>query len=258
MNKPTLSPSKLTTYLACPVRYRWAFVDPRGKWYVRSRATYSFGTTLHQVLATFHARGAVDTVDEVLSTYEENWLDAGYSSAEEMAEAFGDGKEILETYVEEARRSPATAQTLFVERTLKRDMGEFELVGRIDRVDRTEAGIEIIDYKTGASAPKPDEAAHSLALGCYALLLEAQYPATPISATLVALRSGARSSATFEADVLRRLEATIVEIAARIMDPEQDPAPSPKALCRTCDFLPLCRKDTRWVEPDQPPNLTLF
>ena len=250
MTKPTLSPSKFTTYLACPVRYRWTYVDPRGRWYVRSRATYSFGTTLHKVLETFHARGAVDTVDEVLSSYEENWLDAGYSSAEEMAEAFGDGKEILEAYVEEARRTPATAETLFVERTLKRDMGAFVLVGRIDRVDSNAHGLEIIDYKTGVAALKADDAAHSLSLGCYALLLEEQRPETRLQATLIALRTNSRSTTTYGGPELRRFENDLRELAARVLAPEQDPVPIPKPLCRTCDFLPLCRRDARWIEPD--------
>ena len=252
MPKPTLSPSKITTYLACPVRYRWTYLDPKGRWYVRARATYSFGATLHHVLQTFHERGAVDSLDAVLASYEENWLDAGYTSAEEMAEAFGEGKEILEVYIDEVQRTPATAQTLFVERTLKRDMGAFVLVGRLDRVDQApDGGLEIVDYKTGGSNLQDVDAANSVPLACYALLLEARYPGAPLRATLVGLRSGVRVSATFDVATLARFAADLNALAEQILDPAQDPEPRPKRLCASCDFLPLCRRDPRWQEPSR-------
>ncbi|MBW7928955.1 MAG: PD-(D/E)XK nuclease family protein [Fimbriimonadaceae bacterium] len=100
--KPTLSPSRISTYLACPVKYRWTYVDSRGHWYARAKSYYSFGLTLHRVLEAFHSSGdrGVPTAHEAIAAMEENWMDAGYSSPDEMADAIGEGKQILERYAE--------------------------------------------------------------------------------------------------------------------------------------------------------------
>ncbi|HZH98869.1 MAG TPA: PD-(D/E)XK nuclease family protein, partial [Fimbriimonadaceae bacterium] len=121
--KPTLSPSRITTYLACPAKYRWTFQDPRGKWYLRSKSCYSFGSTLHKVLERFHDAGdcGVTTTYEALAALEESWLDAGFSSAEEMAEAYGEGKAIIEQHVEHHTALPVSSKTLCVERLFKKD-----------------------------------------------------------------------------------------------------------------------------------------
>ncbi|HCE00424.1 MAG TPA: hypothetical protein DER07_05235, partial [Armatimonadetes bacterium] len=80
--KPTLSPTKISTYLACPSKYRWTYVDERGRWYIRSKSYFSFGTTLHKVLQRFHdSRDAgVQTVGQALAAYEESWIEAGFES----------------------------------------------------------------------------------------------------------------------------------------------------------------------------------
>src|SRR5579862_10058155 len=173
MRKPSLSPTKLSIYLACPVKYRWTFIDDRGKLYLRAKSYYSFGTTLHRVLERFHSSddAGVETTDQVMATYEENWIDAGFSSVEEMAEAFHEGKEMLERHVDEIRKRETTAKILFVEKQLKLDMGSFDLTGRIDRIDEHDDGtLEIVDYKTGRDEVTVEDVANDIAMNCYQLL----------------------------------------------------------------------------------------
>ncbi|HWD40871.1 MAG TPA: PD-(D/E)XK nuclease family protein [Fimbriimonas sp.] len=250
--KPTLSPSKITTYLACPVKYRWTYVDSRGKWYLRARSYYSFGTTLHHVLQRFHDSEdtGVNTTGEVLAAYEESWIDAGFSSAEEMAEAYGEGKLILERHVEEVQRRPATAKTLFVERQLRWDAGQFVLVGRLDRVDEYEDGsLEIVDYKSGRESVDEDDVRFDLALGCYQLLLKKKLPDRDVRATLVALRSGQSASASLSDAELDELEADILKLGAIILDEEfYELTPKLKPLCHGCDYLPLCKRHEDFAE----------
>jgi putative RecB family exonuclease len=244
--KPTLSPSKITTYLACPLKYRWTYVDERGRWYLRAKSYYSFGTTLHRVLERFHDAGdaGVETVEEVLAAYEENWIDAGFSSAEEMAEAFGEGKEILERYVAETSTRPSMGKPLFLERQFRHDMGEFALLGRIDRVDEHPNGtLEIVDYKSGREAVTTEDVKFDLAMSCYALLVARKFPDRPIRATIVALRSGASASVDMAEGELVAFESDLLHLGREILDRDYfEAVPAPKPLCARCDFLPLCRK----------------
>lgn len=244
--KPTLSPSKLTTYLACPLKYRWTYVDPRGKWYLKSKSYYSFGTTLHRVLERFHDAGdtGVETTHQALAALEENWVDAGFSSADEMAEAFGEGKAILERYVEERIQKPIPGKTLHVEKLFRMDMGEFDLVGRVDRVDEHEDGsLEIVDYKSGRGTVDVDDVSSDIAMSCYQVLLRNQYPDRQIKATIVAIRSGIEASYSMPLDEMEEFVFDLKELGHRIMCHDYyELVPVAKGLCPQCDFLRICRK----------------
>ncbi len=250
--KPTLSPTKITTYLACPDKYKWTYLDARGKWYLRSKSYYSFGTSLHSVLQRFHDTGdrGVTTTSEAVAALEESWVEAGYSSQDEMAQALSEGKAIVERYVELRAVEAVSAKTLFVEKTLRADMGRFVLLGRLDRIDEHEDGtVEVVDYKSGRGTVTPEDVATDIAMGCYQLLLRRSFPDRPVRATILALRSGDRASATFTEEEAAEFEACVLAIGHEILDRDYASLlPVPKAICPTCDFLPLCRKHPEFEE----------
>ena len=250
--KPTLSPSKITTYLACPIKFRWTYVDERGKWYLRSKSYYSFGSTLHRVLERFHDSGdvGVNTTEEVLAAYEESWIDAGYSSAEEMAEAFGEGREILERHVQLTLEKPKEAKTIFVERQFRKDLGDFSLIGRVDRVDEYEDGtLEIVDYKSGREKVEEEEVASDIAMCCYQILLRHKFPGVPVRARIVALRTGSTASAAMTDEEAERFEQDILVLGREILNEDYaELTPVFKPLCPRCDFVPLCRKHPEFAE----------
>lgn len=250
--KPTLSPSKITTYLACPVKYKWTYVDARGKWYLRSKSYYSFGSTLHRVLERFHDAGdsGVQTTEEVMAAYDESWIDAGYSSAEEMAEAYGEGRDILERHVQQAAAKPSEAKTLFVERQLRKDLGEFALIGRVDRVDEYPDGtLEVVDYKSGREGVSEEEVASDIAMTSYMLLLKHKFPDRPVRARIIALRTGISAAASLSEEELVRFERDLIVLGREILHEDySESIPVYKPLCPRCDFLPLCRQHPEFAE----------
>ena len=260
--KPTLSPSKITTYLACPVKYRWTYVDSRGKWYLRAKSYFSFGMTLHNVLERFYNSNddGVTTQFEAMAAYDESWIDAGFSSAEEMAEAYGEGKVILEKHFEEQQKRPLTAKTLFVERQLRCDFQNFTLIGRLDRVDEHEDGtLEIIDYKSGRETVDQEEVDLDLALGCYQLLIREKYPDRPISATIIALRTGDSATTSMSDSKMEEFRRDIQTIGNTIHFEEfHELFPHYKRICPNCDFRPLCRKYEDFGEPEPELQPELF
>ncbi len=245
--KPTISPTKISIYLACPVRYRWTYIDDRGRWYMRSKSCYSFGTTLHKVLERFHDTGdvGVSTVGQALSAYEESWIDAGFRSADEMAEAYGEGLQILERHVQESYERPSGAQTLYVEKQLKEDLGQFFLMGRLDRVDEYDDGtIEVVDYKSGRESVCAEDVENDIAMSVYQFLLKRKFPDRPVRAKIIALRSGASATWQMSDLELDHVEATVRQIGMEIVSEDfYERMPVNKPLCSACDFLPLCRKD---------------
>lgn len=242
MRKPTLSPTRFATYLACPVKYRWSYIDKRYQWFVKAKAYYSFGTSLHQVLERFHDSQdlGVQTTGEAVAALEENWMTSGYSSPEEAAEALAEGRVLVEGYVAAAMEVEEGSTTLFVEKELQKDMGDWTLSGRIDRIsERGDGAIEIIDYKSGGLAP--ESPLYDIAMGCYALLASPIYPGRHLITTLISLRNGERASAERTCEELAQFEADIRKLASDILNrdyPTIDPKPKP--LCVNCDFLRVC------------------
>jgi RecB family exonuclease len=224
----------------------WTYVKPEGKWYLKSKSYYSFGSTLHRVLERFHDSGdaGVETVGQALAAYEESWIDAGYSSAEEMAEAFGEGREIIQRYMAEHHAKPSEAHTLYTERQLRYDMGDFVLMGRIDRIDEYEDGLlEVVDYKSGRKEVTDEEVASDLAMGIYQLLVHKAFPGREVRATIIALRTGKQGFARLGEAEIAELERDLHRLGNEILHREYEfLTPTKKSLCTGCDFVPLCSK----------------
>jgi RecB family exonuclease len=260
--KPTLSPTKISNFLACPHKYYWTYVDPKGRWYLRAKSYYSFGSTLHKILQRFHdsSDNGVESTHQALAAYEDGWIEAGFSSYEEMQDAFGEGKQILERYVEESLQDQQPNKVFMVEKQLRKAFGEdFDLIGRLDRVDEHPDGtLEIIDYKSGRQSVSEEDVASDLAMSIYQLLLKDKFPDRPVKATILALRSGIRASYSLSGDELAELEEDLLHLGRIILGSNwEERRPSPKPLCQYCDFGPLCGKDpefgaglTALMQPD--------
>lgn len=244
--KPTFSPTKLTTYLDCALKYRYIYHDKIGRFYLKARSYYSFGTTLHHVLQDFHGQGGTQTAEEMQTALVSSWVGAGYETTEQEQEHRERGEEIVTAYhAAHQERQAAEIETVATEKTITADMGDFKLSGRIDRLDRHADGtLEIIDYKSGRWETTPEEVAADLAMSVYQLILKKLYPDNDVIATIYCLRSGITASVMMEPEALADFEQDIRTICGEILtrDDWQDLLPSPVDSCPTCDFLPRCSR----------------
>lgn len=251
MKKPTLSPSRITTYLACPMKYRWTYIHPAGKWFLRSKSYYSFGISLHAALQRLHdsADSGVQTIAEAVASLEENWVSAGYNSPEEAAEALAEGRELLLAYAEAPAALEGGAETIYVEKQLRHDFGTFYLSGRLDRVDKHSDGThEIIDYKSGSHYTK-EQLENDVAANCYNILLRTAGVTGKILTTILTLRTQERTTVEIKPEALAEFNKGLLFIGERMLNREYDEIePKVKRICENCDFLPLCRKHQEFAE----------
>lgn len=242
--KPTLSPTRIAAYLECAVKYRYLYIDKIGRFYLKARPGYSFGSTLHSVLQTFHQEGAVQSRDELAQQVETKWISAGYVSQEQEQEYMDAGLEIVHAYhaaVEE--RAALEVETIATEKTIKTDMGPFWLSGRVDRIDRHPDGaLEIVDYKSGRLTTSPEEVAESLAMSIYQLILRRENPGTRVFATIYCLRSGERASYEMPDEEAEKFGADILALGEEILGRDWEYVePVPIEACENCEFLSRCR-----------------
>jgi len=249
--KPTLSPSRIRTYLECAVKYRYIYHDKIGRYYLRAHSYNSFGSTLHNVLQNFYEQGAAQTPDQMVDELTRQWVTAGYESVEQEQTHLAAGEQIVQAYhTAHQERIAAHAETLCTEKTITCDMGRFKLSGRVDRIDRYPDGrLEIIDYKSGRWDISSDEVAEDLAMSCYQLILKRLYPEVPVVATIYCLRSGNQASAELIGDPLEEFARDLVSLGDQILDRDYaDILPVPVPSCPYCDFLPRCTRFWRAQE----------
>jgi RecB family exonuclease len=168
----TCTPTRLSTWLDCPRRYRMTYLDrpPPGKgppW-----AHNSLGASVHNALAgwwrlPFRER----TVRAAGDLLERGWIEEGFADSVQSSRYRAWARHMVEAYV--AGLDPG-CEPVGVERTVATRTELIAVSGRIDRLDdRREPGgsadLVVVDYKTGRHVLTVDDARTSLSLALYAL-----------------------------------------------------------------------------------------
>lgn len=275
---PTLSYSSSRTYLECPLRYKFLYIDRLGE---APRGYFTFGRTIHSVLEKLigplvtpasrrvssadnqrtldhygPAGGGRDTLpmsrEALIATYDELWSSEGYTSPEEEARYRALGADMLLGYYGQLEASPP--QPVAVEEHLETTWDGIPIHGYIDRLDRSaNGGLEIVDYKTSRELSRED-VRDSDQLSIYQVLVERNYP-YPVDGltfyhlrSLTPIRSAPRPKPTLET-LYDRLGQVTDGIRAEAFDP------TPGRQCRRCEFQSLC-PEFRSVPVDAKEELT--
>jgi len=167
------TPTRLSTWLDCPRRYRMSYLDrpapPKGAPWAHN----SLGASVHNALAGWWRLARRQrTVTAAGDLLDAGWLADGFADAEQCTAHRRRCRQMVERYVTEL--DPA-AEPVGVERTVATRTDLIAVSGRIDRLDdRRPAGqkpgdLVVVDYKTGRHRLTVDDARTSLALALYAL-----------------------------------------------------------------------------------------
>jgi RecB family exonuclease len=167
------TPTRLSTWLDCPRRYRMTYLDrpapPKGPPWAHN----SLGASVHNALAGWwRLPRAHRTAESAGDLLESGWLTDGFVSEVQSLEHRRRCRAMVEGYV--AGLNPAE-EPAGVERTVATRTDLIAVSGRIDRLDDRRAGgsqsgeLVVVDYKTGRHVLTGDDARTSLALALYAL-----------------------------------------------------------------------------------------
>jgi putative RecB family exonuclease len=261
---PVLSYSSVRTYLDCPQRWKYLYVDGLPE---APRGYFSFGRTVHAVLEelvrplvvpfpritplgltqkTLDQFGTVAAAapsvapmarEAFLSSYQRLWISEGYTSPEEEGRYRALGEELLLRYYDSFVASPPVP--IAVEEHLEASWEGIPIHGYIDRIDRTPSGgLEILDYKTGRGLSRA-QAVESDQLSFYQVLAESNFPAPVESLALfdlrgsVVLRVPSRTKRDLQ-PVHERLGTAADGIRSEVFEP------NPGRGCSRCEFRNLC------------------
>jgi len=246
-----LSATKLQYYSRCPRSYYYRYEQG-----IKDAAAFgsaSLGQALHHALAAVYRDWHYQTALPPLDWLRQCWDAQLAHLSPQQTET---GWNILSQYYsQEIQPLGLLKRPLAVEGRIAGQLivegVEFKITGRYDRLDAlegTDAGLALIDYKSGKTAQVPSPGQIDLQLGLYYLALEQHYPQTLKSMSLVYLRTGKRF--TFEAseDHKQRVKALISQLALKLRQ-EQDWPPQCSEACSRCSYARYCPAVSQKPEP---------
>jgi putative RecB family exonuclease len=261
---PALSYSSYHTYLECPLRWKYLYVDRLPE---TPRGYFTFGRVIHSALealvrplvvpsarriggsdsqrtleewtpaGTESAPRSQMSLDELLAVYDGLWTSEGYFSPEDEARYRALGRELLRRFYDQfVREHPVPVS---VEEHLEARWDGIPVHGYIDRIDRTPSGgLEVVDYKTTRDLSGED-ARDSDQLSLYQVLVERNYAEPVEGLTLYHLRSQTpiRVPAR-DSNVLGSLHVRLGTVFDGIQAGAFEPTPGRQ--CTRCDFRAIC------------------
>ncbi|MCW2600522.1 MAG: nuclease family protein [Frankiales bacterium] len=242
------TPSRLTSWLDCPRRYRMTYLDRPPLQKGPAWAHNTVGAVAHLALARWwDLPEERRTGPAARGLLERAWQTDGFSDDEQAHRWKGFAGDMVERYADGL--DPAE-DPVGIERTVAFKTDTLAVSGRVDRVDRRGDELVVVDYKTGRSALTEDDARGSLALALYALACARTLRTPCTKVELHHLPSGKVLAWEHTPETLarhvRRAEAIATEAAAAKEElDEGGPAdelfpPRPSSLCGWCDFSRHC------------------
>lgn len=235
-----LSPSQADSYQRCPRQYA---LERRLRLGDASSPYAHFGTLVHAALERAEA-DVVDTsekhadLDHALHCLEQVWEGASFGTEELniawLAKARAAVTKLYENW------PPRAGVPIGLEMKVEMDIAGITWRGVVDRVERTAAGIRIVDYKTSTTAMGLADAAESIQLAFYSDAVEAARGEPVVAAELWYPRARAKSLTTRRLDPDRRdeIRARMEQVTRAIRG--EDWSPTAGNHCERCSFRLSC------------------
>jgi RecB family exonuclease len=239
-----LSYTALKTFQQCHFRYHLRYDRGLAN---RPRPAAQSSRALHGALHLFHQGLKNQRVEEkplfpspavsleTLLSYFKGYYDNPTRPLTETQ--YQEGRALLTRYWQAHRGQFPTPYLL--EEKFNVHVGPFLLTGRMDRVDETPEGFELIDYKLSHRTPLPPD---PLQLDVYQLGFHSKTGEVVRWLSFYYLRSGQKES--LEADELTAAQAR-VRALCRDISREQEFRPHEGTWCTSCDFQEFCPVKTR-------------
>ncbi|MDD3486824.1 MAG: PD-(D/E)XK nuclease family protein [Candidatus Moranbacteria bacterium] len=251
--------SALDTFLVCPLKYKYSQIDrvktPKSKEQV-------FGTLLHNTLKLVHTPGILSpALEQALDFFSKNWNAEVFSDETEERAAFSQGVAMLQDYYK--KNDIAKTNIVDLESRFQLEIGSEEkhiLTGIIDRIDRTENGFEIIDYKTTRKLPSQEKVDNDLQLSIYLAGFLKRYPEEAknienIKVSLYYLKHGVKLSSTRTLGQVKESEEFVLDLIGQIGKSKFEPALS--GLCDWCGYQKICPMWKHKFKKEQEENIDI-
>ncbi|MBZ5566892.1 MAG: ATP-dependent helicase [Acidobacteriia bacterium] len=233
----TLSATSIDAFDTCPLKYKlmrdWRIPGP-------ASAAMLYGKIMHDVLRDLHQAilaGRPRSQGEILQCFRDLIAAAAFDDELQRALFEQQGAKQLIQYAA-ARAQGPPPPILAVEKTFEMQVDGVRVRGRMDRVDRLDAGrVRVIDFKTGSPFDQ-EKADKSLQLSIYAIAARKTFDAEPFELAIYNLEDNSEVTTVRDDQELVETRAKIAEVAEGIAAGFFEPKPG--FHCRSCGYCNLC------------------
>lgn len=222
--------------LACPYQ---AFLRYEGK--LKGPLTHSLalGNALHLALEKLHGESLL-TRQQAMEVYltEFNHLtqqDDFFATYPQIKKAQAEGVDMLGKYYDQMEAGYIAEHPLAVEKEFRLPIAGIDIVGKIDKVERTPEGLVVTDYKSGSKKPDDWFLRRNLQFTAYYWACYEVYGEYPVAVQWHHLRTGQILSSIrdeFDIEQLKR----IVEAAVHMQDVDLRYRVYHEQICGWCDY----------------------
>ncbi len=238
-----ISYSAFDTYQNCSLKYKFQNIDkikePKSKEAV-------FGTLVHDTLKFIHTPALIaPKLEEALAHFSAGWNSDVFENELEERSAFSQGVAMIQDYYK--KNDPSASIVVDLESRFAIEIGGVEnrhiISGIIDRIDKTEDGYEIIDYKTTKKMPSQEKVDNDLQLSVYLNAFLARYPKEidrldKVTVSLYYLKHGVKLSSTRTREQLESAKKMFLDVISLIEEGKFEPNVTP--LCDWCGYQKFC------------------
>ncbi len=252
MEQPrTISASQVATYLGCPLKYRFQYVDkiPR-PW---RAAAMGFGSSVHAAVEWFHRErlaGKTPDLAEVLKVFDADWYAQNVEplvfSERESREGLAEkGRAMLKLYVESTNGvKPAAVEQPFELDLADPETGELLDVRLRGVIDLVEEGDVLVDLKTAGRTLESGGLERHLQLSTYALaylLLRGKVPKLRLDLLLKTVKPRLEQHETTRSVEDLSWTARLIREVALAIETEHF-FPNPSWRCTECEYYAHCQQ----------------
>lgn len=221
--------SRIDTYDMCPSKYFFSYIKKEPRQFGEAAV---LGNIIHSVLEDLVSNEKPLSLDEMKSSYEVKKI--GYDPESLISkDLIQVGSQILEEFYD--INQDRVFDVYDKEMSFNFILGNYSIIGYIDRVDVVGDNVYIVDYKTGKREVAAKDVATNLQLGIYALAASVEFPGKQITASLHYLRSGRVKSHTYTEEDLENVKLNILNKINKIMNDTNFIPTANERICSFCD-----------------------
>jgi len=185
-------------------------------------------------------------IDDLTASFEKQWAGVSLPDPDRKERLRSRGRELLERFMrmQEAR----TGRPVEIEKGFSIPLNDIsdqpgpKITGRIDRIDSTPEGLEVIDYKTGKKSSA--DLKNDLQLPIYAMACQNLFRQLPARVRYMFLGDDSQHEQSFTPEEIESVRGEIGAVVEQIS--RSDFVATPGQHCQYCAYARLCPAKQEW------------
>lgn len=227
-------------FAQCPALYKFVYIDFLAQEYKKPKPYLTMGAHVHNALHDFFGKlkASERTWENLEKLLRIRWREnrEGFLNKEDEKKWGLKALQMLKLFFfkNDVKKAPVMLEDYY-----DLDLSEnLKVLGRIDRVDQEDAGLHVIDYKTGKI---DEEESSDLQLNIYAMIIAGSTKLNVKKASYLYLQNNTLKTINILDPEYQKTIATVNEQVEKIQQ-EKEFLPKINKNCKSCDFLEICPK----------------